>query len=130
MNLQEHIRRILKEETEGIPSFLNELSNSFSISDELKDEVVRFIEESNCKKLEFSNFKMPVLGLALHNIVLINKQVLSRNLEFALFVIFHEIAHQYQFKKYGDDIMYQCYLGDLTIEDASQVYEKHRRSCR
>lgn len=120
MNLQKQILRILKEETEGIPSFLNELSNSFNISDELKDEVVKFIEESNCKKIEFSNFKMPVLGLALHNVVLINKQVLSRNLEFALFVIFHEIAHQYQFKKYGEDIMYQCYLGELPIENASK----------
>ena len=32
------IRRILKEETEGISSFIDELSNAFDISDELKDE--------------------------------------------------------------------------------------------
>ena len=63
MNLQEHIRRILKEETEGISSFVDELSNAFDISDELKDEVVKFIEDSNCKKIEFSNFKMPAFGL-------------------------------------------------------------------
>ena len=125
MNLQEHIRRILKEETEGISSFVDELSNAFDISDELKDEVVKFIEDSNCKKIEFSNFKMPAMGLALHNIVLINKEVFGRrSLEFALFVIFHEIAHQYQFKKYGEDIMYDCYIGELSIEEAAK-FMKH-----
>jgi len=125
MNLQEQIRRILKEETEGISSFINELSDAFNISDELKDEVVKFIEESNCKKIEFSNFKMSAYGLALHNIVLINKEVFGRrSLEFALFVIFHEIAHQYQFKKYGKDIMYNCYIGELSDEEAAS-FMKH-----
>ena len=125
MNLQEQIRRILKEETEGISSFINELSDVFDISDELKDEVVKFIEESNCKKIEFSNFKMSAYGLALHNIVLINKEVFGRrSLEFALFVIFHEIAHQYQFKKYGKDIMYDCYIGELSDEKAAS-FMKH-----
>jgi hypothetical protein len=124
MRLQEHIRRILREETEGISSFINELSDAFNISDELKDEVVKFIENSDCKKIEFSNFKMPVLGLALHDVVLINKQILSRRLEDALFVIFHEISHQYQFKKYGEDIMYDCYIGELSNEEAAN-FMKH-----
>ena len=124
MNLQEHIRRILKEETEGISSFINELSDAFNISDELKDEVVKFIENSDCKKIEFSNFKIPVLGLALHDVVLINKQILSRRLEDALFVILHEISHQYQFKKYGEDIMYDCYIGELSNEEAAN-FMKH-----
>lgn len=124
MNLQEHIRRILKEETEGISSFLNELSDAFNISDELKDDVVKFIENSECKKIEFSNFKIPVLGLALHDVVLISKQVLTNNLELVLFVIFHEIAHQYQFKKYGEDIMYNCYIGEVSNEEAAK-FMKH-----
>ena len=124
MKLQEQIRRILKEETEGISSFINELSDAFNISDELKDEVVKFIENSDCKKIEFSNFKIPVLGLALHDVVLINKQILSRRLEDALFVILHEISHQYQFKKYGEDIMYDCYIGELSNEEAAN-FMKH-----
>jgi hypothetical protein len=125
MNLQEQIRKVLKEETEGISSFINELSDVFNISDELKDEVVKFIEESNCKKIEFSNFKMSAYGLALHNIVLINKEVFGRrSLEFALFVIFHEIAHQYQYKKYGEDIMYDCYIGELSNEEAAKFMKQ------
>ena len=124
MNLQEQIRKVLKEETEGISSFINELSDAFNISDELKDEVVKFIENSDCKKIEFSNFKMSAYGLALHNIVLINKELISRGLEYTLFVIFHEIAHQYQYKKYGEDIMYDCYIGELSDEDAAKFMKQ------
>jgi len=124
MDLQENIRRILKEETEGISDFINELSDVFNLSNELKDEVKKFIEESNCKKIEFSNFKFGVLGLALHNIVLINKLVLNRNLEYVLFVIFHEVAHQYQFKKYGEDVMYDCYIGEITNDEAANFMKQ------
>jgi hypothetical protein len=63
---------------------------------------------------------MGVLGIALHTGVLINKNILNSNLESLLFVIFHEIAHQYQFKKYGEDKMYECYIGELSIDDAAR----------
>jgi hypothetical protein len=58
MNLQEQIRRILKEETQGIDNFLDELSNTHPMSDELKTFVKQFIEESECKRIDFSNFKI------------------------------------------------------------------------
>ena len=35
MNLQEQIRRILKEETEGINLFINQIESKFQISDEI-----------------------------------------------------------------------------------------------
>jgi uncharacterized protein (DUF2132 family) len=41
-----------------------------------------------------------------------------------LFVIFHEIAHQYQFKKYGNDIMYKCYKNEIDIEEAADFMKK------
>jgi hypothetical protein len=120
MNLQENIRKILKEETEGIDTFLDEISNVHELSEELKNFIKEFIKESNCKRINFSNFKMGVLGLALHDGVLINKLALNRGLDFLLFVIFHEIAHQYQFKKYGDAKMYECYIGDISVDDAAK----------
>ena len=58
MNLQEQIRRILKEETQGIDNFLDELSNTHPMSDELKTFVKKFIEESECKRIDF---QVPVL---------------------------------------------------------------------
>jgi hypothetical protein len=120
MNLQEHIRRILKEETEGIDVFLDELSNTHDMSDELKEFVKKFIEESNCKRINFSSFSVPALGIALETGVLINSTVLNRPLPFLLFVILHEVAHQYQFKKYGEELMYRCYLGDVSERHAAE----------
>ena len=123
-DLKESIRRILKEETEGIDSFLDEISSKHNMSDELKDFVKQFIEESDCKRINFSGFKMPVMGLALESGVLINKMALNGQLPFLLFLIFHEVAHQYQFKKYGEDIMYDCYLGDISEREAAE-FMKH-----
>ena len=124
MNLKESIRRILKEETEGIDSFLDEINSKHNMSDELKDFVKQFIEESDCKRINFSGFKMPAMGLALESGVLINKMALNGQLPFLLFLIFHEVAHQYQFKKYGEDIMYDCYLGDISEREAAE-FMKH-----
>jgi hypothetical protein len=122
--IQESIRKILKEETEGINSFLDEISSKHNMSDELKDFVKQFIEESDCKRINFSGFKMPVMGLALESGVLINSVALNHPLPFLLFLILHEVAHQYQFKKYGEDVMYDCYLGEISEREAAE-FMKH-----
>jgi len=123
-NLQEHIRRILKEETEGIDSFLSEVTQVHDMSDELKNFVKKFIEESNCKRINFSKFNIPAMGLALESGVLINSMSLRQPLPFLLFLIFHEITHQYQFKKYGEEMMYNCYLGEIPESEAAE-FMKH-----
>ena len=124
MNLKENIRRILKEETEGIDTFLDEISNAHELSDELKNFIKEFINESNCKRINFTKFKINAMGLALHSGVLMNSIILKQSLPFLLFVVFHEVAHQYQFKKYGDDFMYNCYLGDVSEEEAAKYMKK------
>ena len=124
MNLQESIRRILKEETQGIDSFLDEISSKHNMSDALKDFVKQFIEESDCKRINFSRFKMGVMGLALESGVLINSVALNHPLPFLLFLIFHEVAHQYQFKKYGEDVMYDCYLGEISEREAAEFMKQ------
>jgi hypothetical protein len=83
-----------------------------------------FIEESGCKKIEFAKFNYPALGLALHNGVLINSNMIGDNLSFLVFVIFHEVAHQFQFKKYGDKIMYGVYSGDVSIDEAAKFMKQ------
>ena len=124
MNLQEHIRRVLREETDGVNTLIDVITSRHEMSDELIEKVKDFISQSNCKKIEFANFKMPAMGVALHDGVLINKIALNQRLEYLLFIIFHETAHQYQFKKYGEDIMYDCYIGELSNEEAAN-FMKH-----
>ena len=64
------------------------------------------------------------MGLALESGVLINSVALNHPLPFLLFLIFHEVAHQYQFKKYGEDVMYDCYLGEISEREAAE-FMKH-----
>ena len=124
MNLQESIKRILKEETERVDMFLDEITSVHTMSDELRDFVKNFINDSNCERIDFANFKMAgAMGVAIKSGVLINKIALKRSLPFLLFLIFHEIAHQYQFKKYGN-IMYKCYIGDISEMEAAE-FMKH-----
>jgi hypothetical protein len=122
--LKESIRKVLKEETDGVNTLIDVITSRHEMSDELIEKVKDFILQSNCKKIEFANFKMPAMGVALHDGVLINKIALNQRLEYLLFIIFHETAHQYQFKKYGEDIMYDCYLGDISEREAAE-FMKH-----
>ena len=119
--LKESIRKVLKEETDGVNTLIDDITSRHEMSDKLIEKVKDFISQSNCKKIEFANFKMPAMGIALHDGVLINKIALNQRLEYLLFIIFHETAHQYQFKKYGEDLMYECYLGDISVEEAAKL---------
>ena len=124
MKLIEIFKTLINEETDGITIFLNKIQAEYDISDSLYTELMEFIEKSNCKKIEFAKFNYPALGLALHNGVLINSNMIGDNLSFLIFVIFHEVAHQFQFKKYGDKIMYGVYSGDVSIDEAAK-FMKH-----
>lgn len=114
----------LTKDTEGIEKFMEILDNRFNLNYELLKFIVYFIENSGCEKIEFEDFKHPSLGLALHDRVLISDKVLNMGLNMCLFVIFHEIAHQYQYKKYGREKMYKYYLNQLPLEEAVEFIRK------
>ena len=116
--------RILKENTKRLDPFIDEILSVHKMSNELIDFIKKFIEESNCKRIDFSKFKMGVMGVALETGVLINRTALNQSLPFLLFLIFHEITHQYQFKKYGDKVMYDCYIGNVSEIEAAE-FMKH-----
>ena len=118
------VRRVIKEETSGLGDFVGTLKSNFNISDELVDFVSDFIEKSDCNKIEFAKFKYPALGAALHNGVLINNMVLNSSLELTLFAIFHEIAHQYQYKKYGIEKMYEFYNDEISVIETAKFMKE------
>lgn len=119
------IIKLIKEESgDGISSFLNTIDRTYKMSDELRNKVEEFIRKSDCEKIELAKFKMPAMGIALHDGVLINQVVLNQGLENLLYIVFHEIAHQYQFKKYGKDKMYECYIGEISDDEAADFMRK------
>jgi hypothetical protein len=118
--ISEQQYRLLTEQTNELDTFMSKLINRYPEVENFKEELERFIINSGCKKIEFADFKHMALGAALHNGVLINNFVLSKPLSDILFVIFHEIAHQYQYKKYGEELMYQVYTDEISVEEAAK----------
>jgi hypothetical protein len=90
--------------TEGLPGFLYHLTDKYpNLNEELVSKIKEFINNSGCPKIEIKPTKYG-LGVCLSNVVIINPSVLNFSLEQCLYTIFHEIAHQYQYKKYKDKI--------------------------
>lgn len=118
------MRKLLKEEVKGINIFFDEIKKYHQLDEELEDFLKKFIEESECKQIRFSGFNVPALGLSLKTGVLMNKDVLDKPLPMLIFVILHEVAHQYQFKKYGAEVMYECYVGDISNRQAADFMRK------
>jgi hypothetical protein len=117
--------KLLLEATEGLDEFLETLKNELKLSDELIDEVKSIFEKTDCKKVSFEILSGPD-GLALHNKLVINPQILKKYTPVqALFIIFHELAHQYQFKKYGAEKMMGLYLNEITLDDAAEAMAKY-----
>lgn len=90
--------------------------------EDILDEIEIFIINSNCKSIRIAPLK--ALGMALHSGVVLNPSVFNGSLIQLLYVIFHEIAHQYQYKKYGDDMLFKMFKEDLPVEEGGKLMKK------
>jgi hypothetical protein len=84
----------------GIEVFLKNLITAYPSLENHIDIIKKFIEKSGCKKISIRPFKIGALGMSLSNGVVLNPtSVYAKSIEHTLYVLFHEIAHQYQYKK-------------------------------
>ena len=113
------VKRIIKEQTEGDTEFVKTIVDKYNISDELKNEIVNTIKSADTKKIKFQPIKMGA-GLCLGDRLVMNPVTLSYPLGKFLFILFHELAHQYQFKKYGQEKMLELYNDEIDIKDAAK----------
>lgn len=111
--------QILKESVEGFDEFKILALNSYPEIIEYWDVIEKFIRESECKKIEIAPLKMGI-AVSLTNGVIFNTNIFKLPITEFLFTIFHEIAHQYQYKKYGIEKMTNFYSDELHIEDAAK----------
>lgn len=109
---------LLLEETIGLDSFFNQVIEKYPQIESYIDVIKKFIINSDCKKIEVNKVK-GAFGVSLSDRVVISDTVFSQPLPMFLFILFHEIAHQYQYKKYGEEKMYQVYLGEMEPEEAA-----------
>lgn len=114
-------KSLLNESTGNITSFVDEIIDIHPKMGEFRDFFIKSIENSGCDNIFFDNITS--LGLSLHDKCVINYSAL-KNLGDLIFITFHEVAHQYQYKKYGKELIYDIYTGELEI-DSAIVFLKH-----
>ena len=107
--LKEHQYNFLLEQIVGLNSFLLMFGMRYNLTGKNIKDLELLIKNSGCKNIQVLDIKGP-LGYTLHDKLVISKKLLdSGNLSLVLFVLFHELAHSFQFKKYGDNVMYKIY---------------------
>jgi hypothetical protein len=117
------VTHVINEETEGESEFIKILDDRYDLSEELKSEIINTFKMGGCENVKFQKMKMGD-GLALGNRLILNPTILNYSLGKVLFVLFHEMAHQYQFKKYGKEKMLEIYEEHLSLSDAAKfMYE-------
>jgi len=110
--------RLINEGT-TVDEFMELIVSRFPETKNYIPKIKEFIDKSGCKRIE--TFKMKQgLVLSLHDRVVISDLAFSNPLSMFLFILFHEIAHQYQYKKYGDDKMYEYYINEISITEAAE----------
>ena len=113
------VKRVIFEQAQGESEFIQTIVDRYDISDELKNEIINTIKNSECKNITFENISMGD-GLSLGNKLIIPPRTLNYGLGKFLFCLFHELAHQYQFKKYGMEKMLELYNDEMDISEGAQ----------
>ena len=102
--------------------FINIITEHYKISDELKCYIEDTIVNSGCQDIQFKKLNPKYFGLSSHDGVIISDNLLNMSLPLFLFILFHELTHQLQFKKYGDDML--IYLKNIPDESVSNFILK------
>lgn len=130
--LNESQIEMIVEETINLDNFTHQMIKKFFIDNidgdykEFAELLKTSIEKSGCQKIEFADFNNDnIIGLALHDRAVINNRLLGTRMSYLIYAIFHEIAHQYQYRKYGANEMYKLHKGELTDEDALKALKKY-----
>lgn len=84
-----------------------------------KISIEEFINKSGCKSIKFENLNPKCGGISTPDECIISTTILQFPKEILLYILFHEIAHQYQYKKWGKNLMMDAYT-KLPIKEATK----------
>lgn len=103
----------------GIKKFISTISNTGIKKSVLKD-VEQFIVNSECHLIRFENLSEKAAGISKTDECIISTIVFRFPMEYMLYMILHEISHQYQYKKYGKNLVLDVYLNKTTLQEATE----------
>lgn len=118
--LYEEIRN--QGQVRGLDEFITRLVEKHPSLQNHQQILKDFIINSGVPEIKIMPLKMG-LGAALTQFVLISPTMLSLPLENCLYGLFHEVAHQYQYKKYGDKLSY-IFLDFNNLKESAQFLKK------
>jgi hypothetical protein len=121
--ITENSSSALKEVIVGLDAFKLKTLDRFQEVTHFWDIIEDFIINSDCKKIEITQIPYAI-GASLIDRVIINPSAFNQPLTKFLFTLFHEIAHQYQYKKYGHKNMTDLYTNRLSIDEAANFMFK------
>ena len=75
----------------------------------LQKDIQDFIKSSGCKDFKFLPLKPTTGGMSAPNYCIISSNLNHIPLNVYLYIILHEIAHQFQYKKYGNNVALPVY---------------------
>jgi len=116
--------KLIVEGVMGIDEFMDDLDTYHHklLTPEFIQKIKNDIEASNCEKIEWGGFTIPAAGLSLPHGVLLNNMLLGKvSLPLLLFIIFHEIGHQHQYRKYGEEFALKIYQDDIDMSEAIRI---------
>jgi|LauGreDrversion4_2_1035121.scaffolds.fasta_scaffold07279_10 hypothetical protein len=82
-------------------------------------DIEKFIGKSGCTKIDFEELSPKCGGISIPGKCIISTTIIQFPMEVLLYILFHEIAHQYQYRKHGRDLMLDAYLS-LPIGEAAE----------
>jgi hypothetical protein len=112
--------KVLLEQVEGLDTFKTKTLQSYPEVEEYWDIIEEFIRSSDAKKIEINNLKMGI-AVSLLNGIIFSEGVFKQPLPLFLFTVFHEFAHQHQFRKYGKEKMMELYTDKISNEEGAKI---------
>lgn len=109
---------LLNEELNSGEFFLK-VSEKYPNSEYVLGHLNTFLKNSGCQNVYFDKLKLAT-GVSLVDRAVLDTSVLYRDFTDFLYVFFHEIAHQYQYRKYGIDKIYGAYTGEVDLQEAAE----------
>jgi len=125
-------RRDIDSAVEGIDLFLSAIKDRYSKLwadrstsplDNIIKEIKSFIELSGCPAIKFEPLR-GALGISKTDCCIISSTVLHGPLDYLLYVVYHEVVHQYQYSKHGEDIALEIYLEKIPLKDAIKTLKR------
>lgn len=106
-------------EVKGLEEFIKIIDKRRSdINQNIKNSLINFIIESGCKSLKFEKLSKKALGISKPDGCILGTLLLDLRLEYFLYILLHEISHQYQYKKYGKNAALDIYTDIISLDDA------------